>query len=125
VNEANVQDWLARLDALTGDKRLSEVGGFERWMMLAFGREGNEDPRTGGIPIDVRLHRRIGELHLGQPQYSHAVRQLPLAWRAAPRDIFVLRPLAEASMKNLLAAGADAACAPKHPDRQVLRDATS
>jgi tetratricopeptide (TPR) repeat protein len=125
VNEANVQDWLARLDALTRDKRLSEVGGFERWMMLAFGREVNEDPRTGGIPIDVRLHRRIGELYLGQQQYSHAVRQLRLAWRAAPRDIFVLRPLAEASMKSLLAAGADAADADKRADIKMLLDAIS
>lgn len=123
LNEANVQDWLARLEALARADRLSELAGFERWMMLAFGREVNEDPRTGGIPIDVRLHRRIGELYLGQQQYDHAVRQLRLAWRAAPRDIFVLRPLAEASMKNLLTPQADAANADTRADVKELIDA--
>lgn len=102
VNEANVQDWLRRLDDLVDGKRVSELGGFERWVMLAFGRETDEDAQAGGIPIDVRLHRRLGDLHLRQKQYRQAVRQLRLAWRAAPRDIFILRPLAEASMKRLL-----------------------
>lgn len=106
ITEANVQDWLRRLDALAAAKRLSELGGFERWMMLAFGRDTEEDARTGGIPIDVRLHRALGELHLGQKHFADAVRQLRLAWRAAPRDIFVLRPLAEASMKSVLEGGA-------------------
>jgi tetratricopeptide (TPR) repeat protein len=112
INEANVQDWLKRLDALASGRRLSELRGFERWMMLAFGRDTEEDARTGGIPIDVRLHRTLGELHLGQKRYRDAVRQLRLAWRAAPRDIFVLRPLAEASMKSVLEGGkADTAAA--------------
>jgi len=105
VNEANIQDWLKRLDALATGKRLSELGGFERWMMLAFGRDTEDDVRTGGIPIDVRLHRTLGELQLGQKRYRDAVRQLRLAWRAAPRDIFVLRPLVEASMKSVLEGG--------------------
>lgn len=105
VNEANVQDWLKRLDALAAGKRLSELAGFERWMMLAFGRDTDEDAGSGGIPIDVRLHRALGELHLGQRQYGQAVRQLRLAWRAAPRDIYVLRPLAEACMKSALEGG--------------------
>jgi tetratricopeptide (TPR) repeat protein len=107
VNEANVQDWLKRLDELEAKDRLSELGGFERWVMLAFGRDTDEDAKAGGIPIDVRLHRRLGELHLRQRQYRQAVRQLRLAWRAAPRDIFILRPLAEASMKRLLDGNAD------------------
>lgn len=123
VNEANVQDWLTRLDALARESRLSELAGFERWMMLAFGRDSDEDARAGGIPIDVRLHRQIGELYLGQKQYDQAVRQLRLAWRAAPRDIFVLRPLAEASMKNLLAAGAAAADSPMRDEIKTLLDA--
>jgi tetratricopeptide (TPR) repeat protein len=105
INEPNVQDWLKRLEALAADKRLSELAGFERWMMLAFGRDTDEDATTGGIPIDVRLHRALGELQLGQRQYANAVRQLRLAWRAAPRDIYVLRPLAEASMKYSLEIG--------------------
>ena len=98
VNESNVQDWLARLDELVKNKRLSELESFQRWMMLAFGRDGE----SAGIPIDVRLHRRFGELYLGRRQWAAAVEQLTLARRAAPRDIYVLRPLAEASMKRLL-----------------------
>lgn len=120
VNEANVQDWLTRLDTLAREKRLSELSGFERWMMLAFGRDSDEDARTGGIPIDVRLHRRLGELYLGQKQYQHAVRQLRLAWRAAPRDIFVLRPLAEASMKSLLGGDTSAADASARDEIKTL-----
>jgi tetratricopeptide (TPR) repeat protein len=102
VTEPNVQDWLSRLDALVRNDRLSELQGFERWMTLAFGREGE----AAAIPIDVRLHRRLGELYLGQKAYARASHQLRLAWRAAPRDIYVLRPLAEARMKHFLAEGA-------------------
>lgn len=107
VTEANVQDWLSRLDALARADRLSELGGFQRWMTLAFGRDAD----AAGVPIDVRLHRRLGELYLGQKQFALAVEQLTLARRAAPRDIYVLRPLVEAAMKRLLSdrAGDDAA----------------
>ena len=31
VNEANVQDWLLRLDALAAEKRFSDLPAFERW----------------------------------------------------------------------------------------------
>ena len=103
VTEANVQDWLDRLEKLVHSDRLSELKGFQRWMTLAFGRDGE----TAGIPIDVRLHRRIGELHLAQKDFAAAVEQLQLARRAAPRDIYVLRPLVEATMKGLLAGPAD------------------
>jgi len=103
VTEANVQDWLSRLDALARADRLSELGGFQRWMTLAFGRDAD----AAGVPIDVRLHRRLGELYLGQKQFALAVEQLTLARRAAPRDIYVLRPLVEAAMKRLLSGRAD------------------
>lgn len=106
VNEANVQDWLTRLDHLQRDQRLSELPGFERWLMLAFGREAEPvDPAAEAV-IDLRLHRRLGELHLGQRQFRQAIRHLRLARRAAPRDIFILRPLAEATMKLALEGGA-------------------
>jgi tetratricopeptide (TPR) repeat protein len=108
VNEANVQDWLERLDTLVRNDRRSELGGFTRWMMLAFGREADDDGAAGPLPIDVRLHRRLGELYLGERQYPQAIEQLRLAWLMAPRDVYVLRPLAEASMKHLLAGAADA-----------------
>jgi tetratricopeptide (TPR) repeat protein len=97
VNEANIREWLDRLDRF-GPERASELPGFERWMNLAFGRDGE----AAGIPIDVRLHRRLGELYLDLRNYECAMRQLNLARRAAPRDIYVLRPLGEAGMKRYL-----------------------
>ncbi len=99
VTEANVQDWLARLEQLVRSNRLSELEGFQRWMTLAFGRDGE----AAGVPIDVRLHRRLGELYLAQKDFSRAAEQLRLARRAAPRDVYVLRPLVEVTMKRLLA----------------------
>ena len=99
VNEASVQDWLSRLDNLVKGERLSELDGFQRWMTLAFGRDGE----AAGVPIDVRLHRRLGEMYLARKDFDRACDQFDLARRAAPRDIYVLRPLVEANMKRLLA----------------------
>jgi tetratricopeptide (TPR) repeat protein len=98
VTEANVQDWLSRIEELVRADRLSELSNFERWLMLAFGRDGE----AAGVPIDVRLHRRLGELYRGRNEFRRAVVQLGLARRAAPRDIYVLRPLVEVAMKRLL-----------------------
>jgi tetratricopeptide (TPR) repeat protein len=119
VNEANVQDWLSRLEKLVQSNRLSELPGFQRWMTLAFGRDGE----ASGIPIDVRLHRRLGELYLAQKDYAPAVEQLNLARRAAPRDVYVLRPLAEVSMKRLLADSAAAQATAAREEIQSLLDA--
>jgi len=105
VTEANVQDWLDRLEELVRSKRLSELKGYQRWMTLAFGRNGE----AAGAPIDVRLHRRLGELYLAQKDFAGAAEQLGLARRAAPRDIYVLRPLVEVSIKRLLSGPTDAA----------------
>jgi tetratricopeptide (TPR) repeat protein len=96
--EANVREWLRRLEVLVEENRLVELGEFTRWMNLAFGRGDGADD----VPIDVRLHRWVGELHLGERNYDTAVRQLKLARLAAPRDIFILRPLGEAYLKRLL-----------------------
>lgn len=106
VNEPNVQDWLVRLDALAREGRWADLSAFERWMMLAFGREPEASVSSEMLAIDVRLHRRLGQLYLDQRQFAQAAAQLRLAWRLAPRDIYVLRPLATASLKLLLAQGA-------------------
>jgi tetratricopeptide (TPR) repeat protein len=105
VNEPNVQDWLVRLDALAREGRWADLSAFERWMMLAFGREPYGSASSETLAIDVRLHRRLGQLYLDQKQFAEAAAQLRLAWRLAPRDIFVLRPLATASLKLLLSQG--------------------
>jgi tetratricopeptide (TPR) repeat protein len=116
VTEANVQDWLARLEELVRSNRLSELEGFQRWMTLAFGRDGE----AAGVPIDVRLHRRLGELYLAQKDFAHAAEQLGLARRAAPRDIYVLRPLVEVTMKRLLSVRSEAAEAAAREDAESL-----
>jgi tetratricopeptide (TPR) repeat protein len=48
------------------------------------------------MPIDVRLHRRLGELYLDVRKYRQAALQFDLARRLVPRDIFVLRALGQA-----------------------------
>lgn len=107
VTEANVQDWLARLDELLHGQRYSELPEFERWLMLAFGRDTDDTAPAAQRAIDVRLHRRLGEAYRGQKRFGAAVSQLRLAWYLAPRDIYVLRPLAEVTMKRLLEDGSD------------------
>jgi tetratricopeptide (TPR) repeat protein len=94
--EANIREWVSRLDELAAADRLSELDGFVRWMRLAFGRQEG----TPSTPIDIRLHRRLGQLFLGARDYDRAVDELKLARLAAPRDIFVLRPLGEAYLKR-------------------------
>lgn len=116
VTEANVQDWLERLEELVRSNRLSELKGYQRWMTLAFGRDGE----AAGVPIDVRLHRRLGELYLAQKDFARAAEQLSLARRAAPRDIYVLRPLVEVSMKRLLSEQTDAAEVTAREDVELL-----
>ena len=115
VTEANVQDWLARLDELLRGQRYSELPEFERWLMLAFGRDADDSAPPAQRAIDVRLHRRLGEAYRGQKRFGAAVSQLQLAWHLAPRDIYVLRPLAEVTMKRLLEDGSD-------PDGQLGRE---
>lgn len=109
VNEPNVQDWVVRLEALAQDGRWADLPAFERWMMLAFGRDPDASASVETLAIDVRLHRRLGQLYLDQKQFAPAAAQLRLAWRLAPRDIYVLRPLATASLKQLLRQGGDEA----------------
>lgn len=116
VTEANVQDWLERLEELVRSNRLSELNGYQRWMTLAFGRDGE----AAGVPIDVRLHRRLGELHLARKDFARAVEQFGLARRAAPRDIYVLRPLVEVSIKRLLSEQTDATAATESEDVESL-----
>lgn len=101
VNEANVQEWLVRLDELAGEGRWSELAGYQRWLNLSFGR----DAQSMHIPIDVRLHRRLGEHHLGQRRYTNAIEQLSLARRSAPRDMYILRRLGEACIKRVMNGG--------------------
>jgi tetratricopeptide (TPR) repeat protein len=87
--EAAVQEWCERLDQLARDRRLSEVGHLHDWLNLTFGRGRDERP----LPLDLRLHRRLGEAYRASKRPDRAAEQFQLALEFAPRDIFLLRAL--------------------------------
>jgi tetratricopeptide (TPR) repeat protein len=89
--EETVQEWCTRLDRLREEDRVSEVQHVHDWMNVAFGSEDQQP-----MPIDLRLHRRLGELYLDVREYRRAADQLDLARRLVPRDIFILRALGQA-----------------------------
>lgn len=103
VTEDAVQEWLLRLDQLDDETRFSEVAVLENWIDVAFGRDEQDRVR----PIDVRLHRRMGDLYARANKPADAARQFELARKLVPRDIFVLRRLGKAHLdgKNTEAAG--------------------
>jgi tetratricopeptide (TPR) repeat protein len=90
--EDAIQEWCLRLDNLRAENRMSEVGHIHDWFNIAFGREGSEGPR----PLDLRIHRRLGDLYLGAKNYEKAAVEFELARQLAPRDIFILRALGQA-----------------------------
>jgi tetratricopeptide (TPR) repeat protein len=92
VTEAAIQEWLARLDELQKEKRFSETVVIEDWLNVAFGRDSENQQR----PLDLRIHRRLGELYATAGQQAAAARQFELGRQLAPRDIFLLRRLGKA-----------------------------
>lgn len=82
--EANVQEWIVRFDRLQEENRMSEVKYLHDWMNISFGRGDDDKP----IPVDLRLHRRLGELYLSGENHEKAVGQLELSRQLSPRDIF-------------------------------------
>jgi tetratricopeptide (TPR) repeat protein len=87
--EAAVQEWCERLDKLVEDNRLSEVGHLHDWLNLTFGRGRDERP----LPLDLRLHRRLGNAYRASKRPDRASQEFELALEFAPRDIFLLRSL--------------------------------
>lgn len=96
VTEAAIQEWLGRLDSLEGEGRFSETEILEDWMDLAFGRDASDQQR----PLDVRIHRRLGELYSRAGRSADAARQFELGRQLAPRDIYLLRRLGKAWLDN-------------------------
>jgi tetratricopeptide (TPR) repeat protein len=94
ATEPVVQEWVSRLDHLSANARTSEVGHLHQWMTVAFGREGDGSER----PLDLRLHRRLGDLYSASRQYAEAAQQYRLAHKLAPRDIYTLRFLGKACL---------------------------
>jgi tetratricopeptide (TPR) repeat protein len=102
VTESAIQEWLGRLDQLVKENRFSEVDVMENWIDVAFGRVAKDKPR----PLDVRIHRRLGDLYLSAGRPSDAARQFGLARQLAPRDIFILRRLGKALLDQKDTTGA-------------------
>ncbi len=92
VTEAAVEEWLGRLDELRSEERFSETEVLENWLDVAFGRDAQDKQR----PLDLRIHRRLGELYRLAGRTLDAARQFELARQLAPRDIFLLRRLGQA-----------------------------
>ena len=103
ITEAGIQEWLGRLDEIDKESRFSEAAVVENWLDVNFGRDAADRQR----PLDVRLHRRLGELYAAGGQAGDAARQFELARQLAPRDIFLLRRLGKAYLdqKDLKKAG--------------------
>jgi len=97
VTEAAVQEWLERIDALKAEGRFSETGELHYWLNIAFGRGGNKKERSQKErPLDLRIHRRLGELYARARDAERAAREFDLARQLAPRDVYVLRKLGKA-----------------------------
>lgn len=94
VTEAAIQEWLGRLDALPAKSRHGDVLVMENWIDVAFGRDKDDRKR----PLDVRIHRRLGDLYAKAGHPIDAERQYNLARRLVPRDIFILRRLGKSCL---------------------------
>lgn len=90
--EAVVAEWLSRFTELADSGRANEVDHLHQWMIVAFGRDGDAAER----PLDVRLHRRLGDLYSAADRHDRAASQYLLAHKLAPRDIYTLRFLGKA-----------------------------
>jgi len=93
--EPAVQEWLERIDVLIKEDRASEVAQLHQWIDIAFGREKDEKEKKPR-PIDVRIHRRLGQLYLQNRAFDEAIAQFRLAEMLVPRDLFTLRMLGQA-----------------------------
>ncbi|HJP90834.1 MAG TPA: TIR domain-containing protein [Pyrinomonadaceae bacterium] len=86
LTESAVQEWLDRITYFEKTDRRSEVKQLHRAMVNVFA------PGDNGFetPLDVRFHRRLGDIYLFSKQSAEAVKQYDLALRLSPRDIFLM-----------------------------------
>jgi tetratricopeptide (TPR) repeat protein len=92
LTEATVQEWLERIQAFGATHRASDVDQLCDWMNTTFGYDKRHKPQA----LDLRLHRRLGELYARGKEPAKASAQFELARRLAPRDIYILRSLGKA-----------------------------
>src|SRR5262249_51811318 len=107
LTESAVQDCLDRITYFERTDRRSEVRQLHRVLVNVFAPSGN----SFATPLDVRLHRRLGDIYLFSKQSQEAKKQYELALRLSPRDIFLLHKLALALLESGDEPGAEAALA--------------
>jgi tetratricopeptide (TPR) repeat protein len=92
VSEAAVQEWIERIQAFGAKHRAADIDQLCDWMNTTFGYDKRRNPQA----LDLRLHRRLGELYARGKEPAKAAAQFELARRLAPRDIYILRSLGKA-----------------------------
>lgn len=83
LTESSIDDWLDRIAYFEDTDRRSEIGQLHKALLNVFAG-GNDD-----TPLDVRLHRRLGDIYLFSKHSKEAAHQYDLALRLSPRDIFL------------------------------------
>ena len=100
LTESAIHEWLDRISYFERSDRRSEIHQLHRAMVNVFA-PGDNAFKT---PLDVRLHRRLGDIYLFAKRPVEASEQYELALRLYPRDIFLMHKLGLA----LLEAGEEA-----------------
>ncbi len=86
LTDSDVQEWLHRIAYFEQTDRRSEAAQLHRAMVSVFA-PGDNGFKT---PLDVRIHRRLGDIYLFSKRPNDAVRQFELALKLSPRDIFLM-----------------------------------
>jgi tetratricopeptide (TPR) repeat protein len=96
LTESAIHDWLDRIAYFERTDRRSEIRQLHRAMVNVFAPGDN----CFETPLDVRLHRRLGDIYLFSKQADEAEKQYELALRLSPRDIFLLHKQALAFLER-------------------------
>ena len=98
LSEGVVQEWCDRLNRLREEKRFAEVRPVHQAMSRVFAPPEQKEP----APLDVRLHRRLGDMYLAAKDGASAAAQFELALRLVPNDLYIQhrRALAELEAGN-------------------------
>lgn len=98
LSEAALQEWCERLDDLKKERRFAEVRLVHRAMLRVFTPPEQKEQ----APLDVRLHRRLGDMYLAAKDPASAAAEFELALRLVPADSYLQhrRALAEAEAGN-------------------------
>jgi predicted Zn-dependent protease len=86
LTESAVQDWLDRIEYFERTNRRSEIRQLHLAMVNVFAPGDN----AFNTPLDVRLHRRLGDVYLFSKQADDAVKQYQLAMSLSPRDVLLV-----------------------------------